>query len=368
MERETDSSLGDSHSIWTVEARSPLPQLSSELSQRSPKVLRLRAHFDTARELHCIFSSLAEALTQWTPPITLLQVVYRPETLTPQARRLHFDFAQRHPRVSTYLPLCLPPSPLGQLVEYATPDQCSSCLFREGGRCDGLGGDEPSLWIERAGGALRPDWSGDEGREAFQEDPPLCYWWPEDHIIIKLREQISRSGCLRIWDIGGGNAYLLSRLGEGLEGVELICLDPVAEVYPKRDHILQLSYTAEEALAQVERGQLDPPDALCISWPSSGLSFQSLIHALRPKILIRATDSDGVCGVRRGHYSAQLTAEEITWFRLAEAITPRGALWDDMNPPMGYQVCLEERVWTYRDLRAREGSSATGLLSCFTLE
>ena len=352
------------HDPWVIDGRDTLLNLSVLAAERNVRVLRIKVFFESVRQLAEILEHVGKMFEDIHPEITLLQVVYRSDTLTSEARTYHTRFAKQFPRVSTYFPLCLPPSPLGELARWATPDHCEGCLFREGGRCDGLGEEEVSL-VEWGGGALRSTWTGFEDQLAFSHDPPLCYWWPEEHHLELMVNQLKAESCQHLWDLGGGNGYLGSILAGLVPHLDVTCVDPVAAIYPHRPEVRQCSQTAEEALNEVLIGHRNAPDALCISWPSPGRSFRSLIETLSPRILIRATDLEGVCGVRHGQYSLILTPKEAIWLRLREAGKSHERRWDDLEAPKGYRESGRLTTWTYRDFRLKS-RTPTGVLVTFT--
>ena len=203
-----------------------------------------------------------------------MQVNYTPDLLSAEARMLHQSFAKHHPDVSTYLPLCLPPSPLGELSRWATPDDCDGCIFREGDRCGGLGRslgellDEETIsppseltMVADAGGALCADWdtsiltSLDTPRDLMSADPPLCYWWPQAVHLQSITDALTRCRVSSLWDLGGGNGYLAwlihqasQRRGETLD--EVLWIDPVASIYPDREGVKKWPHTAEHALVE----------------------------------------------------------------------------------------------------------------------
>ena len=130
----------DSSELW-VETRSlPLVRLTCSVTDVLPtsrvKVLRAQVSFKRVDELQESLDALSALLDVMRPAVTLLQVRYQVDTLSREARMIHEAFAARHPEVSTYLPLCLPSSPLGPLIAATTPNDCAGCMFREGGRCD----------------------------------------------------------------------------------------------------------------------------------------------------------------------------------------------------------------------------------------
>lgn len=377
--------------VWRAAERLRLSELSHS---RDPlRVLRVSVHFDELAQLEKSLEGLSAWLTERTPAVTLLRVNYPVHALSAEARALHHHFTRRHPEVSTYIPLCLPPSPLGAMSRWTTPENCGGCLFREGERCGGLGRprgaliDEVDAEVERepdplvrSGGALCDMWDDhaliDSGvaKTLMSADPPLCYWWPQSEHLESITEALTRCQVSSLWDLGGGNGYLAWLISQTchhqeVDLDEVLWIDPVASIYPDRHGVTKWPHTAEHALEHVQSGDLAPADALLISWPSPGRSFARLITALNPKLIIRATDAEGVCGVRHGHRALELYGDEAQWYDLsASFVEDEGELhrWDDLSPPPGYMLLDTHTAWTYRDLRAEtEPTTPTGILRLF---
>lgn len=386
------SALGE---IWRHILTAPSAQLGAASLHEmidQLRVLRVHLRFDEPDELAQSFNALSGLLKRVTPAVTLLRVHYTPRSLTSEARATHEAFREAHPEVSTYLPLCLPPSPLGELSRWATPDQCATCIFREGERCGGLGdaadlshdeASDPPLrgstaLREHSGGALNATWSIELHDQRTLEPPinlftasqPLSYWWPQASRLRLITDALSELKVKRLWDIGGGNGYLawlihMASQRHNDQLIEMTCVDPVATHYPSYPQVTQRAESAEQTLIAVRRGELSPPDALLISWPSPGRSYAQVIDELKPRLIIRATDSLGVCGVRRGHYTLEIDHKRSRWYELTESRlstsseSPSNIPWDDLDPPSGYEVRDSVSVLTYRDLRTDQRSTAS---------
>ncbi|MBM4292227.1 MAG: hypothetical protein FJ138_12980 [Deltaproteobacteria bacterium] len=318
--------------------------------------LRARVSFRTegglARALDLLSPHMrAPALRQG-----LLQVVYRPGQLTEGAARLHAAFRDAHPRCSTYLPLCLPGPHSEGAREWSTPEDCAGCIYRRGGRCDGLGGDEAGAGGEAAGaaGALalltldeRPCPPPAAPAPPPPEDllsgaRPRAYWAPSAALTAEVWALLRAEGCGAMWDVGAGSG-LLGRLLCPPE-VTLVSVEPLPGYAPRAPlgarHIWSTA-TAAEALAAHAAGLLPRPDALLLSWSPPGVSFRELVEALRPRVVVRAYDAAGFCGVRGGYRWVEVAEEEgggarARWAGHAEA---EGG-WDDAAPPSGCRVAL----------------------------
>ena len=149
---------------WLKLGQAPLDDIFQSPYLSACQILRVQVDFESVEEFEEILSTLGEYLLHSKPNVCLLQVRYKPSTLLPQARDLHQAFMKRYSLVSSYLPLCLPPSPLREQVIWASPKSCSECIFLEAQRCGGLNGDEslknPLVKLKAgAGGALRSTWS-----------------------------------------------------------------------------------------------------------------------------------------------------------------------------------------------------------------
>ena len=323
------------------------------------QVLRVQVDFNTVNELQNILAVLGEFLLSSKPGLCLLQVKYKQNTLNAEARELHQVFMDQHAQVSSYLPLCLPPSPLGEQVIWASPNNCKQCIFLEAQRCGGLNGDESidnPLFKDKAeaGGALRSHWSIPLQIDEFKQSPPVCYWWPESRLIPILGAIFNKKNCQTMWDIGGANGFVAWWLKHSFTRFKhVFCIDPVSEIYASKNGVNYLSIDAEKASKQVEKGHLLTPGLMVISWPSPGLLFAKVIQRLQPKVLIRVTDSQGVCGVRRGHRALTLSSHRAEVYGLSEAFDERGAELDELDPPHGYKLVYCDTLWCYRDFQTQ---------------
>ena len=357
-------------SRWVELDRLKVDTLASSRWLKSAKVLRVTIDFGHIDELRNSLESLTSLLKICRTEVCLLQVRYKLQTLSSEARLLHEYFLSIHPKVSSYLPLCLPPSPLGPQVQWATPESCHTCLFFEGKSCAGLNGEEfretdPSQMEGVSGGALRQSWSEKLEINEFKTSPPACYWWPQVEIIEHIRASCEARHCKTLWDIGGGNAFLGWLFKRELPFLDhALCIDPVVDQYPKVAGVSNHAMTAEEGMQYALDGRFQMPDVLIISWPSPGALFGELIERLKPTMIIRVTDSEGVCGVRRGHRALMIGADEGCVYGLAEGFTDQGDELDELDPPQGYELSYENTVWCYRDFQ-KGAQRASGLLRVF---
>ena len=369
--------------LWKVEGHCQVSTLSQQLNQLlgslTLNVLRVSISFEQTQELALSLEQLSSFLEDRKPGLCLLQVKYKFHTLIPENRKIHAEFDRKHSVVSTYMPLCLPPSPLGELVQWTTPQNCSNCLFHETKKCGGLTGEEAQLSDSRyleasAGGALATSWQWPLKKEEFQEHPSVCYWWPEPTIQEQLIKYLGPLLPRIVWDIGGGNGFLAWLLKKLIPSIEYAyCIDPVAHVYPELPELKSLSITAEEGYQMAEEGNLFHPDMLIISWPTTGKSYRQLIEDCQPQLILRASDQEKVCGVRRGQKALMIEQDQATLYALAEAeVRPtsihssQGLIdeYDDFDTPLGYQRLFESSVWHYRDFQMGN-SQPTGQLVIF---
>ncbi len=362
-----DSDLEADDTRWVHIAHRALDRLMELSSLEELRALRVSVDFDHPQELERALESLKQIIQRNALQLCLLQVKYKPTTLTAEARALHEAFARDYSEVSTYLPLCLPPSPLGDQVQWSSPEACEQCIFFEARRCGGLTGEEwssaPQARGELAGGALSPTWPSEWplafSRDDIMGDPPVCYWWPSPPLMKRMGGLLGAYNISQLWDIGGGNGFLSWLFKRSCATLnESLNVDPVAEIYPQPEGVLSLPVTAEEGLARIRSGQLTSPDAVLVSWPTMGESYREILRELNPRVIIRATDEEGVCGVRRGHRALVIKGGSASVFALAESMESiqgedplRLTTYDDLEPPLGYQLILSESVWGYRDVK-----------------
>ena len=319
--------------------------------------LRARVSFRTEEGLARALDLLSPHMRAPALRQGLLQVVYRPAQLTEGAARLHAAFRHAHPRCSTYLPLCLPGPHSDGAREWSTPEDCAGCIYRRGGRCDGLGGDEAGGDAASGGGAAgalalltldeRPcpplaAPAPPPPEELLSGARPRAYWAPSAALTAEVWALLRAEGCEALWDVGAGSG-LIGRLLCPPE-VTLVSVEPLAGYAPRAPlgarHIWSTA-TAAEALAACAAGLLPRPAALLISWPPPGESFRALLEALRPRVVVRAYDAAGFCGVRGGYRWVEVSEGEggevrARWAGHAEA---EGG-WDDAAPPLGCRVAL----------------------------
>lgn len=314
-----------------------------------PRVLRAlwaRARFDTPDQLGAALARLDPYVQRPTVRRALLQVVYRPETLSAAAAAHHAAFAARHPRVSTYLPFCLPGSPNhATLGAFATPHACHRCLFYEGRACQGLG-DDPRPWIGLTGGpALH---ALDRPLHAFRRadfggKDPVTYWLPTRHHVATIGAAVRAVGG-RLWDLGGGNGFVAGLLAAD-EGLDVTLVDR-GPAYPAPAGVRRVQADVRDPI------DAPPPDALLVSWPPTGDGFRDVIERLAPKVLVFAFDAEGFCGRRPGYVGVIASSAGLAWSAFPEA---------DFRALPGLPVRRRWRVACYNDLR--QGSSArTGVL------
>ena len=334
------------------------------------QVLRVQLDFETTSELEEILEALSGFLQSISPKVCLLQVKYKPSTLCEQARYLHQSFMDRHSQVSSYIPLCVPPSPLAEQVIWASPQTCTQCIFLEGQRCGGLTGqealDNPLLQAGvKAGGALAKDWQAPLNIELFRNTPPVCYWWPEPRLTAILDPILKQHDCQTVWDVGGGNGFVAWWLKQSFTSVQRsFCIDPIAFLYEAQNGVEYYSIKSGHALELAKSGDLVSPDLIVISWPSTGLLFHDLIHELKPKVILRITDGEGVCGVRRGHRALLLSGVRAEVFGLDQAFTSLDHELDELEPPKGYALTHSNTVWCYRDFQSN-ADQPSGVLRVF---
>lgn len=381
------SRLEEASALWVRCAAPTSPPIS----------LRARLNTHTQEGLRQGFEALSPWMSAPALQVGLLQVAYPPHLLTAEASALHSAFQRAHPRCSTYLPLCLPGPHSEGLRVWSTPHDCRGCLFREGGRCDGLGLDDnnalnnalnnppsdPLSSHEATGGALIDPWGeaqGEVSREVAREAlndlaqgresnvklwlnaaRPLAYWAPSAALRAELHALMERLGCAVLWDVGAGNGLI----GHALcpSSAQLVSIEPVP-IYASPPQALAWRDTAERALSAARSGELPRPDALLISWPSPGRSYRALFEQLHPQLIIRAYDLAGFCGVRRGYYMVEWA--EGAGFRWWEARDAHGE-YDDATPPTGYQLHSTREVESLYDVRLglKEGERQ-GRLSVYT--
>ena len=113
-------------------------QLKTKLLLSEIKALRVKLFFNSTQTLEKSLEQIATILQQKNAATILVQVIYRTEQIEQSNAILHFNFMQNHPNLSTYLPLCLPIFDETFRL-WATPQNCQTCIFFEGKRCDGLG-------------------------------------------------------------------------------------------------------------------------------------------------------------------------------------------------------------------------------------
>ena len=349
-----------------------LAHLNKYLNIHTLNVLRVSISFDDILELQLALEQLDQLLQARSLKVCLLQIKYRVQTLTKEARVLHENFARRHPTVSTYLPLCLPPSPLGDLSKWTTPHDCAHCMFHEGKKCGGLTGEEGKRTSKGyedllAGGALASSWTWPLIKHEFIHSPPVCYWWPELSLRSDLLQTLNPFKPEVIWDIGGGNGFLAWLFKQLLPSLKkAYCIDPIAHIYPQPQGVLSISLKAEDLLIDPKQNQAKKPDLVVISWPTTGLSYQSLLSNLQPKIIVRASDQDGVCGVRKGQKALIFEQKQASVYTLAEGYSAHlnNEVYDDFDIPPGYRLLYEQELWHYRDFNIN-AHSPSGLMKIF---
>lgn len=358
---------------WLKLGQAPLSDIFQSPYLSVCQVLRVKIDFESIEEFEKILSTLGSYLLHLKPNVCLLQVSYKLSTLSTQARFLHQEFIERYTQVSSYLPLCLPPSPLGDQVTWTSPENCSQCIFLEAQRCGGLNGDEslknPLVKQKaRAGGALRSSWSIPLQKSEFNLSTPVCYWWPEPRLIPILERILTKNKCQNVWDIGGGNGFVAWWLKQRFNCIkQAFCIDPVADLYTHDNGVNYLAIDAAQALARVKQRDLIAPDLMVISWPSPGLLFAQVIECLQPKVLIRVSDSQGACGVRRGHRALVLNTNQCELYGLTEAFDEYGTEFDDLEPPPGYKLAYSDILWCYRDFQS-QASKPSALFRVYEIQ
>ena len=171
-------------------------------------------------------------------------------------------------------------------------------------------------------------------------------------IFSALHQSISADRCKILWDIGGSNGFLSWLLTRHIQDLQSYNIDPIAHLYPKRERVHSLSITSERALTEYREGRLLSPDVILISWPTTGLSHRQVINEVQPKLIIRATDEERVCEVRRGHRAIDIQDDHAKIYGLVEAFDHEKDLsppsqddaneYDDLDPPHGYEVFFDE--------------------------
>ena len=244
---------------WLLMGQCELDELASYPMIAHYSALRVRIECGHIKTFKKALMALSSLLAPRPQVICLLQVRYTVDALSVEARQAHQNFADQHPWVSTYLPLCLPPSPLADQVAWATPNNCQDCIFLEAKACGGLTGDECSpherveLFARDAGGALSGTWPEQVTKAHISGPLPVCYWWPSPPILSILSSVLQRFNVRVLWDIGGSNGFIswqLSRLSPSLTAYNI---DPIANRYPPQEKVKSLSMTAEQALVSLKR-------------------------------------------------------------------------------------------------------------------
>jgi hypothetical protein len=334
-----------------------LPTAALPIASIPTASIRARVRFTTEGGLARALALLSPHMSAPTLRQGLLQVIYTPAQLTEGAARLHAAFRDAHPRCSTYLPLCLPGPHSEGVREWSTPSDCAGCIYRQGGRCDGLGGEAGGAaeWGGEAGGgevALTPLDEGPRVDTAASEAPlteallggarPRAYWAPPLALREGIREALRAYGCRALWDVGAGSGAVGALLCP--PELTLVSVEPLQGYAPRaplRPHHTWCARAAEEALSLCEAGALPRPDALLISWPPPGVSFRALIESCRPQVIVRAYDEAGFCGVRAGYRWVEVFegAGGEVWAEWSAHAEVEGG-WDDAEPPAGYERVL----------------------------
>ncbi len=255
--------------------------------------------------------------------LALVSVRWSAGLRTEAAVRAHLDFAARvGPKVSTWVPLCLPGAPdAARLAAFANPDDCAACVFYQGRACQGFGEDtEPFARLAGAVPALGPADGVLRGERAavFDGTAPTAYWQPTRSAIAALGAAARAAGGT-LWDLGGGNGFLAGLLARD-EGLVVTVFDRVGD-WPLLPGVARIVGD----LRETSRGRA-APGAVLISWPPTGDAFRDVLRALAPRVVAYAYDADGFCGRRRGHAGLEVVDGRARWFRAAA---------DDFGPLRG---------------------------------
>jgi hypothetical protein len=255
--------------------------------------------------------------------LALVSVRWSGGLRTEAAVRAHLDFATRlAPKVSTWVPLCLPGAPdAARLGAFANPEDCAACVFYQGRACQGFGEDtEPFARLSGAVPALGPADGVLRGERAavFDGTTPTAYWQPTRRAIAALGAAARAAGGT-LWDLGGGNGFVAGLLARD-EGLSVTVFDRVG-AWPALPGVAHVAGD----LRETSRGRA-PPGAVLVSWPPTGDGFRDVLRALAPRVVAFAYDADGFCGRRRGHAGLVVTDGRAQWFRAAA---------DDFGPLRG---------------------------------
>ncbi len=388
-----------------------LSVLKRKLDLSKIKSLRARVFFQDFKQLQSSLEQIALIDQQKNFIKGLVQVVYQPEQIEYIYHELHFNFMKKCSKISSYVPLC---SPIfdQNITKWATPTHCTSCIFFEGNRCEGLGNTEnfiqnfkhiyenstqiyhtqlyqsqedvttnhnlEELLFENQ--KLKPfqadlqyqvrndflyndyqnhalmDLSEIKDRKINVQDfcahRPIAYWMPQEEHLDAICRALIDQNVQNIWDIGASNGFLSH------------CIYQHPLIKPKQSNLsIKLidpitGYSTPMGLericmpiAQYMQSLSNPQvDAMIISWPPPLNGFQEIIDMLQPKVLIFAYDIQGFCGRQKGSYYAEWIDGLPYFFELTR--------FDFMS---SYAKIDRFTVSCYRDLKDQR-SEKTGVL------
>ena len=377
--------LGYSHEGASLYTRpSPKPE--------EIKALRIRLHATTPVLFHQMLERLTPFLKSPSLQQALIQIQYYPHQVTPEYAQIHQKFKEQwthithtqinQPQISTYLPLCFESIHGPSISQWATPKNCTQCIYRQANVCQGLGQTPlhiPSSpdplqnhplssfsYLEEIQSPLQKSWSTHPTLKDFQKDPPLAYWIPQAEHLSAIQGAFQANHVKTIWDLGGGNGFLAWCLAQwGFSSFnpiehQIVIIDPLS-VYETPSLTHRWQGITEEFLHDLPSSfPFNPPDAFLISWPNPGRSESLLIEKYQPKVIIRAYDDAGVCGIRRASYGLEIQDQNWIWWGWGN-----DPLYDDLDFDPQRPYIHTWSTMSYRDCQSPL-SQVQGRLSLFS--
>jgi hypothetical protein len=164
--------MGDCMDVFTPAS---LSVLKRKLDLSKIKSLRARVFFKDFKQLQSSLEQIALIDQQKNFIKGLVQVVYQPEQIEYIYHELHFNFMKKCAKISSYVPLC---SPIfdQNITKWATPTHCTSCIFFEGNRCEGLGNTENFIHNVKQGDTISLSILKDEFAKKITKEKELNFY------------------------------------------------------------------------------------------------------------------------------------------------------------------------------------------------
>jgi hypothetical protein len=318
--------------------------------------LRVTITFHTSKDFKISLRHLDKILSITQPYQVLLQVSYPINIYSDDVQlvvKQHVEWQKRYPQYSTFIPICLDPHQI-DIQQWATPEQCDLCIFREGKRCDGLqykSYDSQSRKVNTLQSLISNNtivdthefalthWKENLTVQDFANNPPCAYWMPQVKGLNIIQSYLERYQCQSLWDIGGGNGVIASIIQHST-GITTTVIDPLADLYAPIPSVQSIACTAEHALSMVQLGKLSVPDAILVSWPTPSMFYDHIIALSQVKVFILADDKAGFCGVNSEYRQLEYNEGLVRCFAYPK-----------LERMQAWECVYENEIMCYRDLQ-----------------